>query len=49
MITLKNTTKKYELNKNNSITAIEDINLHIKKGEVVILKGKSGSGKSTIL
>jgi len=49
MITLKNTTKKYEFNKNNSVTAIEDINLHIKKGEVVILKGKSGSGKSTIL
>ncbi len=49
MITLKNTTKTYEINKNNSITAIEDINLHIKEGEVVVLKGKSGSGKSTIL
>lgn len=49
MITLKNTTKTYELNKNNSITAIEDINLHIKEGELVVLKGKSGSGKSTIL
>jgi len=49
MITLKNTTKTYELNKNNSITAIEDINLQIKEGELVVLKGKSGSGKSTIL
>ena len=49
MITLKNTTKSYEINKNNKITALEDINLHIKEGEVVVLKGKSGSGKSTIL
>ena len=49
MITLKNITKKYELNKNNTITALESININIKKGELVILKGVSGSGKSTIL
>lgn len=49
MITLKNITKTYELNKNNTITALENINLNIKKGELVVLKGKSGSGKSTIL
>ncbi len=28
---------------------LKDINLDIKKGEVVILKGVSGSGKSTLL
>jgi len=49
MIILKNITKRYELNKNNSITAIENISLHIKEGELVVLKGVSGSGKSTIL
>jgi len=49
MIILKDITKKYELNKNNSITAIENISLHIKEGELVVLKGVSGSGKSTIL
>lgn len=49
MITLKNTTKTYELNKNNSVIAIENIDLHIKEGELVVLKGKSGSGKSTML
>ncbi|MCH9741295.1 MAG: ABC transporter ATP-binding protein [Epsilonproteobacteria bacterium] len=49
MITLKNTTKTYELNKNNSVTAIEDITLHIEEGELVVLKGVSGSGKSTVL
>ncbi len=49
MIKLNNITKIYTINKNNSITALKDINLHIKKGEVVVLKGASGSGKSTIL
>ena len=49
MITLKNLTKKYELSKTNIVTAIEDINLEFKEGEVIVLKGASGSGKSTIL
>jgi len=49
MIILKDITKKYELNRNNTITAIENITLHIKEGELVVLKGVSGSGKSTIL
>ena len=49
MITLKNLTKKYELSKSNIVTAIEDINLEFKEGEVIVLKGASGSGKSTIL
>jgi putative ABC transport system ATP-binding protein len=49
MITLKNITKKYELNRNNTVTALEDIDIKIDKGELVVLKGVSGSGKSTIL
>lgn len=49
MIELKNITKKYEINKNNVVTALEDINLNIKEGELVVLKGASGSGKSSIL
>jgi putative ABC transport system ATP-binding protein len=49
MISLKNVSKIYELNKNNTVTALEQINLHIKEGELVVLKGVSGSGKSTIL
>ena len=49
MIKLNNVTKIYEINKNNSITAIKDINLCINEGELIVLKGASGSGKSTIL
>ncbi len=49
MIELKNATKIYEINKNNRVTAIKDISFKIEKGELVVLKGVSGSGKSTIL
>ena len=44
MIVLKNITKEY-----NSIIAVKDINIKIDSGELVVLKGVSGSGKSTIL
>ena len=49
MIKLNNITKIYEINKNNSVTAIKDIKLIINEGELIVLKGASGSGKSTIL
>ncbi|MDQ1244157.1 MAG: putative transport system ATP-binding protein [Campylobacterota bacterium] len=49
MIELKNITKIYEVNKNNIVTALNNINLTIKEGELVVIKGASGSGKSTIL
>ena len=49
MIELKNITKKYEINKNNTVTALQDINMKIQEGELVVLRGASGSGKSSIL
>ncbi|MCK4974596.1 MAG: ATP-binding cassette domain-containing protein, partial [Sulfurimonas sp.] len=49
MIELKNITKKYEINKNNIVTALDGINLTINEGELVVLKGASGSGKSSVL
>jgi len=49
MIELKHLTKVFELNKNNKIVAVNDINLEINDGELLVLKGASGSGKSTIL
>ncbi|MFA6137020.1 MAG: ABC transporter ATP-binding protein [Sulfurimonas sp.] len=49
MIELKNSTKIYELNRADRVVALNDVSLSIKEGEVVVLKGASGSGKSSIL
>lgn len=49
MIELKNITKTFEINKKNRVTALDNISLKINEGEVTVLKGASGSGKSTIL
>lgn len=49
MVRLNNITKTYELNKNNSVTALDDVSLLVEEGEVIVLNGASGSGKSTIL
>jgi putative ABC transport system ATP-binding protein len=49
MIELKNITKIYDESKENSVAALKNINLTVKEGELVVLRGASGSGKSTIL
>ncbi len=45
MIKLKNVSKIYGKN----IKALQDISLEFGEGELVVLKGVSGSGKSTVL
>jgi putative ABC transport system ATP-binding protein len=49
MIQLKNISKSYEIAKGEQSEALRSVNLEIKEGELVVLKGASGSGKSTIL
>ncbi len=49
MIKLNNTTKQYKINKLNTITAVQNITLNISEGKLIVIKGASGSGKSTIL
>lgn len=45
MIHMNNVTKVYP----NGSTGVENINLHINKGEFVFIVGLSGSGKSTLM
>lgn len=48
MITIKNLTKVYETI-NYNVIALSNLNFKFEKGEVVVLLGRSGSGKSTFL
>ena len=44
ILEVKNISKTYE-----DITVFEDLNLQVKKGEVLVIVGPSGCGKSTLL
>ncbi len=49
MLEVKNLYKSYNAHSTNVFHALKDINLHVNRGEAVILSGVSGSGKSTLL
>ena len=48
MLELKNVNKSY-LEGNIKHAVLSNLDLHVSKGEIIILFGKSGSGKSTLL
>jgi putative ABC transport system ATP-binding protein len=48
MIKLKEVTKEFNLDEQ-VITPVRDVNLDIAKGEFIIIIGRSGTGKSTLL
>lgn len=45
MITMENVSKTYS----NGVTALNDINIHIDRGEFVYIVGPSGAGKSSFI
>jgi len=49
MIQLEKVSKTYWMNKENAIHAVLETSLEIKKGEFLIITGRSGSGKTTFL
>jgi ABC-type lipoprotein export system ATPase subunit len=49
MISMKDVTKKYSLEKGNDVVAVKGATLEIAKGEFVVITGRSGSGKTTLL
>ncbi len=49
VISLKNITKTYAYGKPNEFTALNDISLDLKLGEMCVICGTSGAGKTTLL
>ena len=49
LIELDDVSKIYQMGKRSPVTAIQEVNLRIPRGQFVVITGRSGSGKTTLL
>ncbi len=49
LLQIKNCQKSYKKDNSSELVVLDNVNLTLKKGEIVGLLGRSGSGKSTLL
>ncbi len=49
MLSFENVTKDFTLDAKTTITPVRDVNLKIEQGELIVIVGRSGTGKTTFL